>query len=641
MTATQETHAFQAEAKELLTLVIHSLYSHKEIFLRELLSNASDALDKLRIEALTDPTLLAGDEDLAIRLDVDAEARTLTIRDNGIGMSHDELVSNLGTIARSGTKAFAAELRQAREAAKEDPENLPRLIGQFGVGFYSAFMVADDVIVESRRAGLERGARWSSQGLGDYTVEEIDSSERGTAITLHLKPEDEGDERFQDFTQEWVLREVVRRWSDFVEYPIQLEVTRTEGKDNEKHEVTKLETLNSQKPLWTRPKSEITEAEYAEFYRHLSRDWNDPLARVHFRAEGVHSYTALCFLPKKKGMELFDPSHLESKVSLYVRRVHITSECAELLPSWLRFVQGVVDSDDLPLNVSRETLQHSRQLVQIQKRLTKKLLDEIGRVLREARADYVQFWGEFGQVLKEGVWQEDGFRDEVSRVCLFPSSWSVQHEAEEDCLGFTSLSEYVVRMETGQAKIWYLSGTDEKALRASPHLERARGQEVLFFSEVDEIAMSKLTEFEGHELVALDKGEAEDTDAERAELEAAEKELGKLLKAIKKCLGDQVADVRLTSRLTDSPACLVAGEGELPPQLAAMLRAQGQAVPENKRVLELNPKHELVRSLDGRRKDKAFGDTCELLLGQALLAEGSPLLNPAHFAKLVAKRLLG
>lgn len=641
MTATQETHAFQAEAKELLNLVIHSLYSHKEIFLRELLSNASDALDKLRIEALTDSTLMAGDEQLAIRLEVDAEARTLTVIDNGIGMSHDELISNLGTIARSGTKAFAAELQQAREAAKEDPESLPRLIGQFGVGFYSAFMVADDVTVESRRAGSDKGARWTSEGLGEYSVEEIDKSERGTKIILHLKPGDDGDERFQDFTQEWVLREVVRRWSDFVEYPIQMEVTRTEGEDDDKKEVVKLETLNSQKPLWTRSKSEITDTEYDEFYKHLSRDWNEPLTRVHFRAEGVHSYTALCFLPKQKGMELFDPSHLESKVSLYVRRVHITSECAELLPTWLRFAQGVVDSDDLPLNVSRETLQHNRQLAQIKKRLTKKLLDELGRVLKDRREDYVAFWGEFGQVLKEGVWQEDGFRDEVSRLCLFPSSYALEHEADEDCLGFTTLSEYVVRMQTGQDKIWYLSGTDEKALRASPHLERARGQEVLFFTEVDEIAMSKLTEFEGHELVALDKGAAEDTDEEKSALEAAEKELGKLLKAIKKSLGDQVADVRLTSRLTDSPACLVAGEGALPAQLAAMLRAQGQQIPETKRVLELNPEHPLVRSLDGRRKDKGFGDTCELLLGQALLAEGSPLPDPARFAKLVATRLLG
>ena len=640
MTATQETHAFQAEAKELLNLVIHSLYSHKEIFLRELLSNASDALDKLRIEALTDSSLMAGDEELAIRLDVDKEAKTLTISDNGIGMSHDELVSNLGTIARSGTKAFAAEMQKVKEAADKDPDALPSLIGQFGVGFYSAFMVADEVTVESRRAGSDRGSRWQSSGAGEYTIEECDRAERGTTITLHLKPEDDSDERFQDFTEEWVLREVVRRWSDFVEYPIQLEVTRTEGEDDDKKEVTKLETLNSQKPLWTRPKAEITDEEYNEFYKHVSRDWNEPLSRVHFRAEGVHSYTALCYLPKQKGMELFDPSHLESKVSLYVRRVHITSECAELLPTWLRFVQGVVDSDDLPLNVSRETLQHNRQLAQIKKRLTKKLLDEIGRILKNDRKAFIEFWGEFGQVLKEGVWQEDGFRDEVAKLCVFPSSWSLEHEEDEDCRGFTTLSEYVGRMAEGQEKIWYLSGVDEKALKSSPHLERARGQEVLFFTEVDEVAMSKLTEFEGHELIALDKGEAEDTDEEKEQLEAAEKELAKLLKAVKKCLGDQVQDVRLTSRLTDSPACLVAGEGALPPQLAAMLRAQGQAVPEEKRVLELNPDSELVKGLDGRRKDKDFADTCELLLGQALLAEGSPLPDPARFAKLVAKRLV-
>lgn len=640
MTATQETHAFQAEAKELLNLVIHSLYSHKEIFLRELLSNASDALDKLRIEALTDPSLMGAGEELAIRLDTDREAKTLTISDNGIGMSHNELVENLGTIARSGTKAFAAEMQKVKEAADKDPDALPSLIGQFGVGFYSAFMVADEVTVESRRAGQDQGFRWQSKGLGEYSVEECDKPKRGTSITLHLKPKEDNDERFQDFTEEWVLREVVRRWSDFVEYPIQLEVTRTEGEDDDKKEVQKLETLNSQKPLWTRPKSEITDEEYNEFYKHVSRDWNEPLSRVHFRAEGVHSYTALCYLPLKKGMELFDPSHLESKVALYVRRVHITSECAELLPTWLRFVQGVVDSDDLPLNVSRETLQHNRQLAQIKKRLTKKLLDELGRVLKNDRKQYLEFWAEYGQVLKEGVWHEDGFREEVSKLCVFPSSWSLEKEADEAVLGFTTLSEYVGRMAEGQEKIWYLSGVDEKALRSSPHLERARGQEVLFFTEVDEVAMSKLTEFEGHELVALDKGEAEDTDEEKASLEASEKELKKLLKAVKKALGDQVEDVRLTSRLVDSPACLVAGEGALPPQLAAMLRAQGQPVPETKRVLELNPGSELVKSLDSRRKDESFSDICELLLGQALLAEGSPLPDPAHFAKLVAKRLL-
>lgn len=639
MTTTQETHAFQAEAKELLHLVIHSLYSHKEIFLRELLSNASDACDKLRIEALTAPELMAGDAELRILLETDADKQTLSISDNGIGMSVQELTENLGTIARSGTKAFASDLAKMKKAAEEDPEAMPRLIGQFGVGFYSAFMVADKVVVESRKAGEEKGGRWESEGLGEYTVEEVDRAERGTTITLHLKAKDDADERFQDFTQEWELRDVVRRWSDFVEYPIQMEVTRTEGEDDDKKEVTKLETLNSQKPLWTRKKSDITDEEYNDFYKHVSKDWSEPLAHVHFRAEGVHSYTALCYLPKKKGNELFDPKHMDSQVSLYVRRVHITSECAELLPSWLRFVHGVVDSDDLPLNVSRETLQHNRQLAQIKKRLTKKLIDEMAGIQKSDRKAYTSFWGEFGQVLKEGVWHDDGFKEDVSKLLLFPSSWSLDNDSEENGSGLTSLVEYTTRMPEGQDKIWFLSGTDEKSLRHSPHIERARGQEVLFFTEIDEVALSKLHEFEGFELVALDRGEADD-DADQTAVEAAEKEYKDLVDAIKANLTEHVSDVRFTTRLTGSPACLVPGDGELPPQIAMMLRAQGQAVPEVKKVLELNPSHELVKGLDGKRGDTAFGETCELLFGQAVLAEGGHLADPARFAQLVAKRLL-
>ena len=637
MTATQETHEFQAEAKELLNLVIHSLYSDKEIFLRELISNSSDACDKLRVEGLTNAELLAGDESFKITLDVDHDARTLTITDNGIGMNAEEIASNLGTIARSGTKAFAAELAEAKDNAKED---LPRLIGQFGVGFYSGFMVADKVTVESRKAGEEAGVRWHSEGLGEYTIEDIDRAERGTSITLHLKSKDDEDERYQDFTQETVLKAAITKWSDFVEYPIEMEVERWEGEDDDRKKITKVEQLNSMKPLWTRAKSDITDEEYAEFYRHISKDWNEAFGHVHFRAEGVHSYTALCYLPSKKGMELFDPSHLESKVQLFVQRVHITSECEDLLPSWLRFVHGVVDSDDLPLNVSRETLQHSRQLQQIQKRLVKKLLETMGKKLKKDRKAYSEFWGEFGQVLKEGVWHEDGYRDDVAKLCLFPSSNAEGNDESED-MGFTTLAEYVGRMPADQESIWFLSGVDEKTLRNSPHLERVSGQEVLFFTEIDEVAMSKLEEFDGKKLVALDKGEVELDDAAKDDLEKRAKELKKLLKSIKDSLGDAVEDVRLSARLNDSPACLVAGENALPPQLAAMLRAQGQDVPEEKRVLELNPDHDLITRLDGLRKDSKdrFKDTCELLHGQALLAEGSALPDPARFAKLLASQL--
>lgn len=637
MTTTQETHSFQAEAKELLNLVIHSLYSHKEIFLRELISNASDACDKLRFEALTDAGLMAGDEDLGIDLEADPDAKTLTIVDNGIGMSADEVRSNLGTIARSGTKAFASQLAEA----KADPEALPRLIGQFGVGFYSVFMVADRVTVETRRAGSDEGVRWESEGAGEYTIEECTLAHRGTRITLHLKDAEEGDETHQDFTQEYVLKKVVKDWSDFVEYPVRMEVERYEGEGDERKKEIKNETLNSMRPLWTRPKSDISEEEYTEFYRHISHDWNDPLSHVHFKAEGVHSYTAICFLPKQRGHELFDPSHLESKVALYVQRVHITSECAELLPTWLRFVHGVVDSDDLPLNVSRETLQHNRQLAQIQKRLVKKLMDEMGRVLKNEREDYVSFWGEFGQVLKEGVWHEDGYRDEVAELCLFPSSVTLAEGADEELHGFTTLAEYASRMQEGQDKIWFLSGNEQGSLQSSPHLERAKGQEVLFFSEIDEIALSKLGEYQGHELVALDKGEIELDDDAKKDLDAAGERLGALTEAVAAKLEGSVESVRLSARLTDSPACLVPGENSLPPQLEAMLRAQGQPVPDSKQVLELNPEHPLVQKLNDSKDEEGFGETCELLFGQALLAEGSPLPDPARFAKLVAERLLG
>jgi molecular chaperone HtpG len=514
------------------------------------------------------------------------------------------------------------------------------LIGQFGVGFYSAFMVADKVTVESRHAGQEGGVRWHSEGLGEYSVEDIDRPERGTQITLHLKPKDGEDERYQDFTQETVLKGAITKWSDFVEYPIEMEVERYEGEADDRKMVSKTEQLNSMKPMWTRDKAGISDEEYAEFYRHISKDWNEAFAHVHFRAEGVHSYTALCYLPSKKGMELFDPSHLESKVQLFVQRVHITSECSELLPSWLRFVHGVVDSDDLPLNISRETLQHSRQLQQIQKRLVKKLLETMGKMLKKERKAYTQFWGEFGQVLKEGVWHEDGYRGDVAKLCLFPTSNSLGNDDSED-MGFTTLGEYVSRMPAEQESIWFLSGVDEKTLRSSPHLERVNGQEVLFFTEIDEVAMSKLEDFEGKKLVALDKGEVELDDATRESLESRAKELKKLLKAVKKSLGDAVEDVRLSARLNESPACLVAGENALPPQLAAMLRAQGQNMPEEKRVLELNPDHALISRLEELRSNdkERFNDTCELLHGQALLAEGSNLPDPARFAKLLTGQL--
>lgn len=638
-----EQHEFRAETRQLLELMIHSLYSHKEIFLRELVSNASDALSKRRVELLT-----AGDADalpeFAIELEVDSEQRTLTIRDNGIGMSREEVIENIGTIANSGTRRFLEQLNQSKS------EDLPELIGQFGVGFYAAFMVADQVSLETRSATADKGVRWQSSGDGGYTLEEIERDAVGTAITLHLKDLPEGEAGAADFTQEWTLRETVRRYSDFVEYPIRMEVERTEtptddeGKSIEGAEpvtTTEVVTLNSQKPLWTRPKSEITEDEHKEFYRHLCHDWNDPLDSIHFRAEGTTEYTALLYLPTQKRPGLFDPNEAKSQVQLYVRRVFITADCEELMPVWLRFVPGIVDSSDLPLNVSRETLQHARQLGAIQKRLTKKVIDAFAGLLNNRREDYDGFWTEFGPVIKEGLYYDDEHREALAPVCLFQST----REAEEGQSSWTSLAEYLERAADDQEAIYVLSAPDIESARRSPHLEAfaKRGIEVLLLTDhVDEFVLQRLTEFEGKPLRSIAKGESDlDTDEEKQEREKAAEEHAELLKAIQEQLTEHVSEVRFTGRLEDSPALLVSSEHDLAPHVKRAMEAAGQPTMGlgAQRTLELNPQHALVGKLEGLLADdpKRFGDYCQLLLAQAFLAEGSPVPDPAKFGRLVTE----
>lgn len=643
MTAQTETHRFEAEVQQVLSLVIHSLYTNKEIFLRELISNASDALDKLRFEALTDDSLLDSGEDLGIALETDADGHVLRIADNGIGMSRDELVKNLGTIASSGTRRFLE--------ASADAEERPDLIGQFGVGFYSAFMVADHVTVETRRAGEDEGWRWRSSGDGSYEIEEAEGLGRGTVVSLHLREPAEGEEDADKsprrFLDEWTLRDVVRRYSDFVEYPVQMEVTRDnpklddEGKPIEGETETTIETvtLNSQKPLWSRAKSEITDDEHAEFYRHLTHDWEAPLTRLHFSAEGTLEYTALLYLPSKAPYDLFDPSHRDSNVSLYVRRVLIQKECKDLLPSWLRFVRGVVECNDLPLNVSRETLQDDPRLRQIQKRLVKKAIDELGSLLTDRREDYTKFWEAFGSVIKEGIWAGDDDGGRIAKVCLFESS-----KGEE----LTTLGEYVERMAEGQETIHVLTGASRQVVEASPLLEavKERGEEVLFLVDpVDEWVLQRLTEFDDKRIVPLDRDTGDEDEDAKKEREELQKKHEGLLGSLQEALDEDVSEVRFTSRLKDSPAVLVAGEGGLSGHMERLLRRSGQDVPEQKRVLELNPEHEVVKGLaklaEVDAKSPRLVDAAELLHGQALIAEGGAPKDPKRFGQLVTELLLG
>lgn len=643
MSTTAERHTFQAEAQQVLDLMIHSIYTHKDIFLRELISNASDALDKRRFEALSNPALLENEGELHIRLAPDTDARLLTIADNGIGMTRDEVRDLIGTIAKSGTKEFAKRLKE-----QKDKTINAELIGQFGVGFYSAFMVADKVTLVTRKAGEESATRWESAGDGTYTIEEAERETPGTTITLHLKEAD-GEDGMEDFTQEWTLRQTVKKYSDFVAYPIRMEVRRTETPRDEEgkpvegaesEEVVEDATLNSMKAIWLRPRDEVTDEEHNEFYRHIAHDWTDPLYRIQAKIEGTLEYQMLLYIPSKRPMNLsWRDSH--QGIHLYVKRVFIMDDCKELLPEWLRFVRGVIDSEDLSLNVSRETLQHDRQIQRIRKGVVKKVLDEIGKMAKNEPEKFDTLWQEFGAVLKEGIFQEPEYQEAILNLCRFRSS--------ADATTMTSLEGYIERMQDGQEAIYYLTGESLAVVEHSPHLEafRDKGIEVLYLTDpVDEVWTTSFVQFREKDFKSIGKGAVDlgSEDEKKAREEARkehEEKLGGLLGRLKTPLDARVKSVRLSDRLTASVACLVTDEGDLSPQMEAMMKAMGQEVPPVKRILELNPTHPVVARLqaiaEANGDDPALAEYAELLYGQALLAEGGQLPEPAAFAKRVAE----
>ncbi|MFS4103380.1 molecular chaperone HtpG [Streptomyces sp. SID89] len=626
-----ETFEFQVEARQLLQLMIHSVYSNKDVFLRELVSNASDALDKLRLAALRDDTLDADTSDLHIEIEADPEARTLTVRDNGIGMSHDEVTQLIGTIANSGTAAFLKELREAQEGAGGDG-----LIGQFGVGFYSAFMVADEVTLVTRRAGETEGTRWNSRGEGTYTLETVPEAPQGTAVTLHLKPAD-SENQLHDYTSAWKIKEIVKRYSDFITWPVRLVAGKGDGED-----AAEPETLNSMKALWARPRDEVSDEDYHELYKHISHDWRDPLETVRLQAEGAFEYQALLFLPAHAPHDLFTQGHRHG-LQLFVKRVFIMDDCEELLPPYLRFVKGVVDAQDLSLNVSREILQQDRQIRLMQRRLTKKVLATV-KDLRTADPDrYRTFWREFGAVLKEGLVTDFDNRAALLAAASFAST----HDAEEP----TTLAAYVERMKDGQEDIYYITGQSRESVENSPHMEafRAKGVEVLLLTDpVDEVWVGTVGEYEGKRLRSVVKGEidlgGEQDEAKAAEKEKHTEEYAGLLGWMTRHLADDVKEVRLSSRLTVSPACVVSDADDLTPALEHMYRAMGQEVPQTKRILELNPDHQLVKGVRqayARQGEdlSELTEAADLLYGLALLAEGGRPKDAGRFVKLVADRL--
>jgi len=642
MSQTIETFEFQTEARQLLDLMIHSVYSNKDIFLRELISNASDALDKRRFEALKNPALLEDGTTLRIVIDPDPEARQLSIADNGIGMSREEVIDLIGTIAKSGTKEFMKKLKESKENTISS-----ELIGQFGVGFYSTFMVADKVALVTRKAGEETATRWESSGDGTYTLEETERDEPGTTVTLHLKSTDEED-GLNDYTQEWQIRQVVKHYSDFVAYPIQMDIERTEierdedGKPvegAEEKKTVKTETLNSMKALWLRDRSEVTDEEYNEFYKHISHDWTDPASRIQAKIEGTLEYTLLLYIPSKAPMDLYYHG-VRHGVHLYVKRVFIMDDCKELLPEYLRFVRGVVDSEDLSLNISREILQQNRQIERMRKGLISKVLDFLRKQYKDDKDEYIAFWNEFGKVFKEGIFQDRENQEAILDLCQF---WST-HDKDE----YTTLADYIQRMKEGQDAIYYMTGESRAKIEESPHLESFldKGYEVLILPDpVDEIWCQQIYKHKEFEFKSISKGAVElGTEEEKKAAEEKRKEQEKehqsLLALLKDKLKDHVKDVRLSNRLTSSAACLVTDGADLSPQLEQMMRQMGQDIPMAKRILELNPDHAVLQKLhnlfDANSDDPQLNDYAQLLFGQAVLAEGGDLPNPGQFSKLVA-----
>ncbi|MEQ1488066.1 MAG: molecular chaperone HtpG [Methylotenera sp.] len=628
-TAQKQSMPFQAEVKQLLQLMIHSLYSNKEIVLRELISNASDAADKLRFEAIANGALYEGDSELKIRVAFDKETRTITISDNGIGMSRDEVIANIGTIAKSGTKEFFNALSgdQAKDA---------NLIGQFGVGFYSAFIIADKVTLTTRRAGSTEAVRWESAGEGDFTLEDADKATRGTEIVLHLRKDED------EFLNDWKLKSIIRKYSDHITLPILMQKTEwKEGemgadgvqKPGEMVMLDEFETINKASALWARSKNDITEDEYNEFYKHVSHDFEAPLAYTHSRVEGKQEYISLLYIPSKAPFDLYDRERRHG-IKLYVKRVFIMEDAEKLMPQYLRFVRGVIDTADLPLNVSREILQSSRDVDAIKAGSTKKILGLLEDMAKDKPDDYAKFYTEFGRVLKEGLGEDFANKDKIAGLLRFAST------RMDTASQSISLKDYVEKMQPEQDAIYYITADTFAAAQHSPHLEifRKKGIEVLLMSDrVDEWMLGSLTEFEGKKLQSIAKGDLDlgklESETEKEIQKKIEEEAKTLVEKIKQTLGGQVKDVRVTHRLTDSPACLVSEAHDLSGNLARMLKAAGQNAPESKPILEINTSHKLVKRLESESTDAVFTDLAHVLFDQALLAEGGTLDDPASFVK--------
>ena len=625
MTASKETMQFQTEINQLLQLMIHSLYSNKEIFLRELISNASDACDKLRFEALADPALLTGDSELKVEVDFDPEAGTITVRDNGIGMNRDEVIAHIGTIAKSGTREFFERLSgdQTKDA---------KLIGQFGVGFYSAFIVADSVSLNTRRAGMEaeHGVRWESDGTGTYTLETLDLPARGTEIVLHLREEER-----QDLLSAWRLRSIINKYSDHIPLSIRMRKIGEDGKPGDEWE-----TVNKASALWQRSKSEISDDEYKEFYRYVSHDYGDPLTWSHNHVEGRLEYTSLLFIPAKAPFDLWDHNHSHG-IKLYVQRVFIMDDAEQLLPRYLRFVRGVIDSSDLPLNVSREILQGNRVIDQMRSGSVKRILSLLEEMAGKEPEKYQTFWNEFGRALKEGPGEDYSNREQIAKLLRFAST-----HTDTDTQN-VSLADYLARMAEGQDKIYYITADSFLAAKNSPQLEllRKKGIEVLLLSDrVDEWLTSHLPEFEGKALTSVAKGALDlgaiETEEERKSQEETEKGAEGLVERIKNALGERVEAVRVSHRLTSSPACIVLGERDMALYMQQLLKQAGHEVSSTKPVLEINPTHPMLARIEGEKDDTRFAEWSALLLDQAILAEGGQLEDPAGFVARINQLML-
>ncbi len=635
--ASKETLEFQTEARQILHLMTHSLYSNKEIFLRELISNAADACDKLRFEALADDSLYDGDSELSVHVDFDEKAQTVTITDNGIGMSRQEVIDNVGTIASSGTKKFL-------EAMSGDQAKDAQMIGQFGVGFYSSFIVADKVTLETRRAGTsaDEAVRWESSGEGDFSLENIDKETRGTTVVLHLKKDE------KEFANQYRLKNIIKQYSDHISIPVYMTAEELDDKgeakkDDDGNVITKQERTNSASALWARDKSDISDEDYKEFYKHVSMDFAEPLSWVHSKVEGNQSYTSLLYVPTNPPFDLFDRDHKRG-VKLYVKRIFIMDEAEQLMPNYLRFVKGVIDSDDLPLNVSREILQQNKTIDRIRGASVKKVLGLLESIQKKNADKYATFWKSFGQVLKEGPIEDMGNKERIAKLLLFASTHNAKNDKGGDAQNIT-LSDYVSRMAEGQEKIYYIVADNYTAAKNSPHLEvfNKKGIEVLLLSDrVDEWLVSHLDEFDGKKLQSVARGSLDmDEEEDKKAQEASEKTFSSVIEHATKVLDGKVKEIRLSQRLTDSPSCLILEENDMSAQMQQIMEAAGQYAPKPEPILELNAEHVLVKKLNDITDDDVFEDYAHLLFEQAQLAAGTPLEDAAGFVKRVNKLLAG